>query len=69
MLVHLLGRAGVMIGSLAMMISFATTSVPVLAENEGPVAVLKAMTDYVKGQDNISVVADTDIEVVTWRKT
>jgi hypothetical protein len=31
-------------------------------------AVLKAMTDYVKGQDNISVVADTDIEVVTWPK-
>ena len=52
-----------------MMISFATTSVPVLAENEGPVAVLKAMTDYVKGQDNISIVADTDIEVVTWPKT
>ncbi|MBU1211996.1 MAG: DUF2092 domain-containing protein [Alphaproteobacteria bacterium] len=62
----LLGNAGIIAGSVAFVISVFTAVLPARAESEDPVALLKSMTDYVNGQKSISVVADADIEVVTY---
>lgn len=61
-----MGQVGRIAVGMAFLISMLSASPPARAETEDAAAVLKAMTDYVKAQKNISVVADTDIEVVTY---
>lgn len=60
-----ISRAETAIGLLAAMTITCISASPLLAQEGKAQSILKAMTDYVQRQQNLSLKYDTDIEVVT----